>query len=103
MKPIKKKIIFAIASIVLLLLIILFASTEADAAMEYPLKIFMENREGKLITYSLEDSNTGVCYIVVVAESSVGDLNRSVTICPRYNENGTLYTVPYYQSKALHD
>lgn len=68
--------------------------------MEYPLRIFKENRNGKVTTYSLEDDNTGVYYIVVVAESSKGDLNRSVAICPRYNADGTLYTGPYFNSKS---
>lgn len=96
---IRKGIIAAI-SLCLLVAFCSCSNTEAQAAMEYPLRIFKENRNGKVTTYSLEDDNTGAYYIVVVAESSKGDLNRSVAICPRYNADGTLYTGPYFNSKS---
>ena len=54
-----------------------------------PLKIWFENENGKMETYSLIDENTGVNYIVVSGE--LYDKGIGTAITPRLNADGTLY------------
>lgn len=61
---------------------------EADAAQDYPLKIWKQNTNGQYDTFNVVDEATGVNYVVVGACCSRG---HTVTICPRYNADGSLY------------
>lgn len=81
-----------ILKIAILLVIGIFAGVlaiEADAAQDYPLKIWKQNENGRYHTLNVVDSETGVNYVVVSGElysKSVG-----IAICPRYNADGSLY------------
>lgn len=59
------------------------------ASQNNPLKIWFENENGNYQTLKIVDVDTGVNYVVVGTELGGGD--RSVSICPRYNADGTLY------------
>ena len=63
--------------------------TTSYAAQERPLKIWFENENGKMQTYSLVDENTGVNYIVVSGELYGSGIGTAIT--PRLNADGTLY------------
>ena len=63
--------------------------TTSSAAQERPLKIWFENENGKMQTYSLVDENTGVNYIVVSGELHGSGIGTAIT--PRLNADGTLY------------
>ena len=56
-----------------------------NAEQSYPLKIWLQNRNGGMETYNVVDEETGVNYVVVSYYSD------SVTMSPRYNADGTLY------------
>lgn len=63
--------------------------SDASADQTFPLKIYGCNRSGYLYTYVAEDEDTGVNYVVV--EGRRPD-SISVSITPRLNADGTLYT-----------
>lgn len=46
----------------------------------------------ELRNYVVEDHDTGVYYFLIVNPET-----GSVTICPRYNADGTLWTMPRYE------
>ena len=92
MKKYISVIMFAV--IIILLIIGMFAGilvVKADADQDYPLKIWMQNENGRFMTLNVIDENTGVNYIVVAAESIYGDHTTSVAITPRLNADGSLY------------
>lgn len=64
-------------------------ATTTYAEQERPLKIWFENENGKMQTYSLVDENTGVNYIVVSGELYQKGIGTAIT--PRLNADGTLY------------
>ena len=64
----------------------------ASAKQDHPLKIWYENENGYVHTWSLVDDNTGVNYIVVTTERGNGEMTIAIT--PRLNADGTLYTTP---------
>lgn len=64
-------------------------ATTTYAEQEKPLKIWYENENGKMETYSLVDENTGVNYIVVSGELYGKGIGTAIT--PRLNSDGTLY------------
>lgn len=64
-------------------------ATTTYAEQEKPLKIWFENQNGKMQTYSLVDENTGVNYIVVSGEFHQEGIGTAIT--PRLNPDGTLY------------
>jgi hypothetical protein len=63
--------------------------SDASAEQTFPLKIYGCNRSGYLYTYVVEDEDTGVNYVLV--EGRRPD-SISVSITPRLNADGTLYT-----------
>lgn len=88
---------FAIVLSVSVILCVLFIPAKAQQTAEqtYPLKIWMQNKNGPYATLYVDDTETGVQYIVVVAHKSYdqnGYENRSIAITPRLNADGTLYT-----------
>lgn len=60
----------------------------AVAEQKWPLKIWVQNENGRTFTWNLVDDDTGVQYIVVTTE---GTHSNSVAITPRLNSDGTLY------------
>lgn len=60
-----------------------------EAKQDRPLKIWFENQNGQLHTYSLVDENTGVNYIVVATSAPNGGDAPAIT--PRLNADGSLY------------
>lgn len=66
----------------------------ANAAQDYPLKIWKQNENGVFTTLNVVDEKTGVNYIVVSAESYYGDHTFTVAITPRLNADGSLYVTP---------
>lgn len=67
---------------------------EVKADQNYPLKMYKQNRTGKMETWRLFDEDTGVNYIVVGTKFSdtQGQPYDGVTIFPRLNADGTLFT-----------
>lgn len=65
------------------------APVGASAEQDRPLKIWFENKNGQLYTYSLVDENTGVNYIVVATCAPNGGDAPAIT--PRLNADGSLY------------
>lgn len=63
--------------------------TTTYSEQKRPLKIWFENENGKMQTYSLVDENTGVNYIVVSGELYQKGIGTAIT--PRLNADGTLY------------
>lgn len=64
-------------------------ATTTYAEQERPLKIWLENQNGKMETYNLVDENTGVNYIVVSGELFQKGIGTAIT--PRLNPDGSLY------------
>lgn len=62
----------------------------AEAKQDKPLKIWLENENGKMQTYQLVDEETGVNYIVVSGELYQKGIGTAIT--PRLNVDGSLYT-----------
>ena len=83
-----KTLIIAI-SLVMFGFILGACGTTTIAEQENPLKIWFENRNGKIETYCLVDESTGVNYIVISGELYESGLGTAIT--PRLNPNGTLY------------
>ena len=86
----KKKFILPTLLFVLGLFIGGCAMTTSYAKQDNPLKIWLENENGKMETYSVVDENTGVNYVVVSGELYQEGIGTA--ICVRYNADGTLYT-----------
>ena len=82
--------------IVIALLIVMgiggFIAIEADAAQDYPLKIWKQNENGRFMTLNVVDESTGVNYVVVSGE--IYGHSMGIAISPRYNADGSLYTTP---------
>lgn len=64
-------------------------SMEVKAEQNHPLKIWMQNENGKYETLNVVDEKTGVNYIVVSGELYSEGIG--IAICPRYNADGSLY------------
>ena len=60
-----------------------------NAEQTWPLKIWMQNENGKYETLNLIDEDTGVNYIVVSGELYSEGIG--LAIYPRYNADGSLY------------
>lgn len=68
-------------------------ATDVVAEQTYPLKIWMQNRNGQMETWNVVDEDTGVNYIVVAPRwGETGYEYNGVTITPRLNADGSLYT-----------
>ena len=63
--------------------------TTVSAEQTWPLKIWMQNKNGKYETLNLVDEETSVNYIVVSGELYSEGIG--VAVCPRYNADGSLY------------
>lgn len=87
-----KKFILVVVIAVLILLGIFggILAMEADAAQDYPLKIWKQNENGAYKTFVVVDDDTGVNY-VVASISRTGSHECAISICPRYNSDGSLY------------
>lgn len=59
------------------------------ANQEWPLKIWLQNKNGKMETYCLIDEDTGVNYIVVTGVLYSNGMGTAIT--PRLNADGSLY------------
>lgn len=75
-----------------LLLIVTFmlgacSQTQTFADQLNPIKIWLQNENGTTKTYIVVDDNTGVNYIVVGMNNYGG-----ISVTPRLNTDGTLYT-----------
>lgn len=67
--------------------------TTAVAEQNNALKIWFQNENGSVSTYNVVDDNTGVNYVVVSQYvEAYGNITTSISVCPRYNADGTLYT-----------
>ncbi len=66
------------------------SSSNVNAEQDKPLKIWLENENGKMQTYQLVDEETGVNYIVVSGELYQKGIGTAIT--PRLNADGSLYT-----------
>ena len=60
------------------------------AKHDSPLNIWFESENGNFHVLKVVDSDTKVNYIVV--EANTGNGHRGLSMCPRYNADGTLYT-----------
>ena len=60
-----------------------------EAKQDKPLKIWLENQNGKMETYQLVDEETGVNYIVVSGELCQEGIGTAIT--PRLKDDGSLY------------
>lgn len=60
-----------------------------EAKQDKPLKIWLENQNGKMETYQLVDEETGVNYIVVSGELCQEGIGTAIT--PRLKADGSLY------------
>lgn len=60
-----------------------------EAKQDKPLKICLENQNGKMETYQLVDEETGVNYIVVSGELCQEGIGTAIT--PRLKADGSLY------------
>lgn len=67
-----------------------FSVIRAEAAQDNPIKIWLQNKNGPYETLTVIDEKTGVNYIVVSGERY--GRPAGITICPRYNADGSLYT-----------
>lgn len=75
----------------MLLMFILGACSTSYVSAEQtnPLKIWFQNENGCYSTLNVVDEETGVHY--VVASKEFDSRTCSISICPRYNADGTLY------------
>ena len=86
-KSFKKAI--AIISLVLMFLLGACSTIITNAEHTNPIKIWGQNENGCYNTAYVVDEKTGVNYIVVSAQSYSNAI--TVTMCPRYNADGSLY------------
>ena len=80
--------------LIILLLIIAFlmgacSVGTAKAEQTRPIKIWYQNENGYVHTWTVVDDNTGVNYIVVTTER--GNDEMTIAITPRLNADGSLY------------
>ena len=92
MKKLKTTIIIALCILFGFILGACSSTAIASSEMNYPLKIFKENRNGQMETWKIIDEETGVNYIVVGAVFSKGHEYGGISITPRLNADGSLYT-----------
>ena len=59
---------------------------------EGEIDIWFSSQNGGIQSYVVVDEMTKVNYIVISRYPSTGSFENSITMCPRYNANGTLYT-----------
>lgn len=64
-------------------------AVKADAAQDYPLKIWKQNENGPFKTLVVVDEDTGVNYVVVSGE--LYQRTMGIAVSPRYNADGSLY------------
>lgn len=91
----KKKIRTFLAVILLVVFGFVLGACGSTAIAEqtHPLKIWKENRNGQMETWKVVDENTGVNYIVVAPRyTETGNSFDGISITPRLNADGTLYT-----------
>ena len=62
--------------------------SEVIAEQTRPLKIWLENENGHMVTYHMVDERTGVNYVVVENQIHHGG---GIAITPRLNTDGSLY------------
>ena len=86
-----KKLLFALSIVAAFLLGACTVGT-VKAEQNHPLKIWMQNKNGKYETLNVVDGNTGVNYVVVSGELYQDGIG--IAICPRYNADGSLYVTP---------
>lgn len=60
-----------------------------EAKQDKPIKIWLENQNGKMETYQLVDEETGVNYIVVSGQFYQKGIGTAIT--PRLKADGSLY------------
>lgn len=90
-----KKFVLSVITIVLIAVLMIVGSIggllviEADAAQDYPLKIWKQNENGPFKTLVVVDEDTGVNYVVVSGE--LYQRTMGIAISPRYNADGSLY------------
>lgn len=85
----KIKTVLLAASFMLSGVVIGCSAINTYAKQDNPLKIWFENENGDYQTLKIVDDDTGVNYVVVGTE--LGGGYRSISICPRYNADGSLY------------
>lgn len=61
-----------------------------NAEQDNPLKIWYENEKGNYRTLKIVDDETGVNYVVISMERTASG-GRGISVCPRYNADGSLY------------
>ena len=83
-----KRIIIFISCLVIGFLTGCIINTEAKH--DSPLNIYYESENGNFHVLRVVDNDTKVNYIVV--ETDLGGGYRGLSVCPRYNADGTLYT-----------
>lgn len=91
-----RKFVPALMAIIIAILLALgilggILAIEADAAQDYPLKIWKQNENGSYSTFNVVDTNTGVNYVVVSAVNHYSNQAITVAITPRLNADGSLY------------
>lgn len=79
----------AVIVVALILAVLVGCGVKATHSQENSLKIWLENENGNYYTMKVVDDMTGVNYVVVGTD--LGGGYRSVSICPRYNADGSLY------------
>lgn len=79
-----------VLSVILAFILGACSSVSVSAEQTNPLKIWYHNGNGNYHTLCVVDDSTGVNYVVVATD--LGGGHRSVSVCPRYNADGTLYT-----------
>ena len=65
-----------------------FTSITTQAKQSNPLQIWFQNENGTMSTYNVVDEATGVNYVVVSQDLCS---QPAISMCPRYNADGTLY------------
>lgn len=76
----------AVPCMVLMFILGACSSSYVSAEQTNPLKIWFQNENGKYSTLNVVDEETGVNYVVVSYS-----YDNAISICPRYNADGTLY------------
>ena len=83
-----KKLYISLALFVGVLVGCLMIST-ASAASDSPIKILSKDEKDGYATLNVVDEKTGVNYLIVSYSPRMD--TAGVTMCPRYNADGTLY------------
>ena len=85
------KKLLTISALMFMFLLGACSTSVSKAEQTWPLKIWKQNDNGSYHTLCVVDEDTGVNY-VVVSMNPLGRFESAISVTPRLNADGSLYT-----------